>query len=409
MITVEKNNSKNIMNFFITISMLLISIFPIFGKSGTKILEIFTWFTAILGIIMYLPKKGFIISKFLAFYACYIFFSAISMLWASNIGGAYVRIVDMVRTFLFMLAIFFSCDSKEDAIKYLKIYLFGVVFISLFCFIKSLSTLRGWARLGKDEFELAGQTQIYYSCILIYATIFSMYNAFTKKNAKGIYIAITIFLYICCLLTAIRKCLIVPIIFLLCYTVILNRKNIIKFLFYMCLTVIVILSMYFIVNKYFNSMAYRMNNMFENVFQDVDASKTGDSMSIRKWLRELAFEIFLNHPLIGVGIGQFRYYAAIQGVDLYSHNNFLEVLSNTGIIGFIIYYIPYISILICGIKKAKTKELDRNEGIFVISFIITTMIMEYGQVQYFQLYFLIYMCLFSYILNEKRYHLYVKG
>ena len=171
MIIKEENNKKNIMQIFITISILLISIFPIFGKNGNTIQEIIVWITIMLGLIICSAKKEFIASKFLMNYGYFIVFSAISIIWSQHIGGACVRVLDMVKTFLFILVLLSSCKNKDDIMKYLNIYLIGVVFISVFCIIKDFASLQVWARLGRDEFETAGQTQIYYSCILIYATI----------------------------------------------------------------------------------------------------------------------------------------------------------------------------------------------------------------------------------------------
>lgn len=73
-----------------------------------------------------------------------------------------------------------------------------------------------------------------------------------------------------------------------------------------------------------------------------------ESRQIHLYLVKSAFEMFLSHPLTGVGIGNFgeaygKYFKP--GLEYYNaHSAFLTILSETGIIGFIIYISFYIFI-----------------------------------------------------------------
>ena len=73
-----------------------------------------------------------------------------------------------------------------------------------------------------------------------------------------------------------------------------------------------------------------------------------ESRQIHLYLVKSAFEMFLSHPLTGVGIGNFgeaygKYFKP--GYEYYNaHSAFLTILSETGIIGFIIYISFYIFI-----------------------------------------------------------------
>ncbi|HKZ21974.1 MAG TPA: O-antigen ligase family protein [candidate division Zixibacteria bacterium] len=74
-----------------------------------------------------------------------------------------------------------------------------------------------------------------------------------------------------------------------------------------------------------------------------------ESRQIHLYLVKSAFQMFLSHPLTGVGIGNFgeaygRYFKP--GYEYYNaHSAFLTILSETGIIGFIIYISFYIFVL----------------------------------------------------------------
>ena len=69
-----------------------------------------------------------------------------------------------------------------------------------------------------------------------------------------------------------------------------------------------------------------------------------------------SIEQFSNAPLLGNGIAHSKVL-----FDTYSHNNYVEILMNTGIIGFFIYYSVYL------ISIYKAYKLSKNEEKLVIS------------------------------------------
>ena len=229
-IEIDKDNKMNYMRVLIQFSILMISVFPIFGANGWKIQNIVMWITIFVGIFRNIFKNGLVVNKFLFIYALYIGFSVISIIWVGSYGGAYIRIMDMLKAFLFLLVLSSNCKGKKDIFKYLDVFTLGVVIISIYCIIVDISHLRTWARLGSESFEIAGQNQIYYSCILIYSTMYSFFRVFYKKENRIINIIVMLFLLLCGMLTAIRKCLIIPLIFIILYMIISNKKNIVKLL-----------------------------------------------------------------------------------------------------------------------------------------------------------------------------------
>lgn len=87
----------------------------------------------------------------------------------------------------------------------------------------------------------------------------------------------------------------------------------------------------------------------------------GSSSDTRTPIWERAWNMYLNHPIIGNGIGYF--YTHDKG---YEHNLFLEILNSWGIIGFIILTIMLLKSLIYVVKM---KNINRK----VISIIFLTM------------------------------------
>ena len=69
-----------------------------------------------------------------------------------------------------------------------------------------------------------------------------------------------------------------------------------------------------------------------------------------------AYNLWLEKPLFGHGLHQFKYVNQ-SGV---SHNNFFEILVNNGILGFIAYYVLYIYILFSFFKIKLYNKIDSN-------------------------------------------------
>ena len=124
--------------------------------------------------------------------------------------------------------------------------------------------------------------------------------------------------------------------------------------------------------------------------------KVDYSVYQRAEVMRIAFDVFKDHPVIGVGYYCFLNYNEWQ---LYAHNNYLELLADLGLIGFVLYYIFYVKNILgfmglnIGFVGPKFRlSVDKNKSVWNvlgITFMITLLILEYGQVTFFRLYALI--------------------
>lgn len=69
---------------------------------------------------------------------------------------------------------------------------------------------------------------------------------------------------------------------------------------------------------------------------------------IRVGMYKEAWQFFKQNPLFGVGYNQFR---VLSKYETYSHSTFAEVLACTGLTGFILYFTPYVIILVNLLKS----------------------------------------------------------
>jgi O-antigen ligase len=99
------------------------------------------------------------------------------------------------------------------------------------------------------------------------------------------------------------------------------------------------------------------------------------STFMRVQLIRYGLEMWKDNPVMGVGLDNFRvnikgYWHA--GLPLYSHNNYIELLSTIGIFGVISYYALYFYVL-TSLFSLKKEYYSRRENFSAIVLLITTM------------------------------------
>lgn len=109
-----------------------------------------------------------------------------------------------------------------------------------------------------------------------------------------------------------------------------------------------------------NPVAYKLiGSRFESLIDIVQggSSKINEnSYYERQELLALAVQLFSQHPIIGVGIDAYAYYAGAIIRNTFCHNDYLQLLSCVGIIGFCLYYSQHVYI-ISRFKHLKFQDL----------------------------------------------------
>jgi O-antigen ligase len=118
-----------------------------------------------------------------------------------------------------------------------------------------------------------------------------------------------------------------------------------------------------------------------------DSSIVADaSTGTRANMVQIGLELFKKNPILGVGFGNFsyHYYYEYSGwAQTYAHNNYVEILADTGIVGFVLYYIvPFSMLFKMATNWKKYAAYDRKLAAFLITFILIRLVMDYGMVDY---------------------------
>lgn len=321
-------------------------------------------------------------------FALYCFLSAI---WAIRADYAVEKGLTLIKILVCMSILYSYYSVRKNALEELfSTLLFAcltVVFYSYIFYGKNLiiSVILSGKRLDNSFSNV--NTIGMVSGIMIIITVFkAIYN-------KSIwYLILDIPAIILILATGSRKALVIVFIgiFLLLLFKYLNR-NIFKTIFWsVCISIIALLMIRWIMSlEAFAGIGQRMKGMI--------ALFTGKGViDSSSWLRyeyiKLGINIFKKNPIYGIGMGNARIFVSSNyGHDAYLHNNYVELLANGGILGFISYYCIYYIVIKNLIKYFKYREKYTS---VVIILVIMQLVIDYGSVSYYYkntiFYFLIF-------------------
>ena len=132
-----------------------------------------------------------------------------------------------------------------------------------------------------------------------------------------------------------------------------NNVNILKAIVGFVTGICLLLLLYNVIkeNEMFSVVYLRMKELLEGLS---GKGRLDNSSKERLRMINTGMKAFSESPLWGQGI-----YASYRYFRTYAHNNFVEVLMNTGLIGFTIFYFPYIDGMIKFLRIDKTSRLYR--------------------------------------------------
>lgn len=175
--------------------------------------------------------------------------------------------------------------------------------------------------------------------ILALLVLFSV----SKIRSFWFYFLIILFNNYIILLTGSRKNLIISLV-CICLFFLFQKNQMRKMIIYIMFSPVVALIVWYGYSEiYLNSKMIR------------DAT---ESDSLREYMYRRAIEIFYEYPFFGVG---YNGYKTISGVGTYSHSVYMELLSTTGLIGFLLYCSIYLVLINKFVRQLFLKKLPFSE------------------------------------------------
>lgn len=395
---------KRICKILSSLFILSIPMQPLFTIVGFNILAFLACFMMLL-IILIDKKVSF--TKFEKTEILFIILMILSLMMGDHLIEKIKYVFSIVRYIIF---IFFSIRLAEYSMKddenynvhklidrILGLFTVGTILISIYCLISEPSNNGYYGRMGRFLFDNGYGGYISYSYDLIISVLWLIYKILDKNNKnRKIYILGLCILLPCMMLNGTKKNIIAMIVFFVLYCIFNAKNPLDAFLKVLILGIgIVFLYNFIISNDYLYSViGYRIELYVKSIVND-DIETFDNSTRDRTLMRKEATQYFKESPIYGNGISSFMYkFGDKYGIYLYSHNNYLEILCDLGIIGFIIYYSWFLRSVIFLIKRILSKK-DYLE-IFMLSFLITELVLDYGTVSFDKIHYLLIFDLISF-------------
>lgn len=363
--------------------MLILYIFSIIVfDEGTTILKVIKVIFVGVSVLHLIFKKKLYIDRYIIWMTAFATFCMLSMQWSLSVENAKEILSALI---LNDICIFFVLNLFYDDRNRIKLIINTIIFSSIVLGVRvaieygTFIFLNG-ARGGGNGMISANTIGM----IAAISSVLSIYKLKNQNQYKVLYITALVFNLTIMIFSASRKALLYFLIPVIIYYI-LNSKNVVSTIkkvlasiFIMILAFVAIMKVPFL----YDSVGYRIETMINGFLGtgDTDAS-TGLRLAMIEW----GYEWFQDRPYFGYGINNFKTLLGQQNTSygsegVYAHNNYIELLVDVGIIGTLIYYYIYLSILNKGIGKWKKLNLLQ---MIMLGILISCIINEYGSVSYY--------------------------
>lgn len=294
-----------------------------------------------------------------------------------------------------------SLDNLDEVINvYCKSCFIAIILVCAYMINKGSIRLSNITFGASYGLELSGNRNTVATSIGIMLIPVVYYALQCATKWQFMYYSVSIVAAGCMLLTGSKKGIIV--ILLVAIMMYLSFRGGFKYVFF---PIAIFLGIYAIFNipLLYNVVGYRIRDMFASIGIG-EAVTHAQSTTIRNRYIIMGLKSMWHHPLFGGGMNYFQF---INDAKYYSHNNYVEMLNNFGIIGTAIYYIPAIKcipLLIAKLKQSHTLN-NRKAYSFFIVYVSSKLALDYAMVSYssmciFSIQFLLIFEMYRRLLNE---------
>ena len=296
-----------------------------------------------------------------------IFLGGLSLSWAVNTSSVLLSVRSLIQVTLVGFAIILYVRSDERMGKLFNYILMGASFLIIRMIIQVPITAWGSERVG----NYIGYGNNGAANILAYSALFAFY-LYKQRNKSYMFFVLTFILF--SFLCGSKKAVLIAILGI-GTQLILNAKRPMEFIirtFQVVLAVVIVAYCIMNIPLLYNVLGVRI----ERMFLAFSEGKGGDMSTLdRIYFIQRAIEVFLQNPIHGVGLDNFRHY---NYNDYYAHNNYVELAADLGVLGVIAYYWFPLSLLIKSGRCLRSKE-----GVFVFVLMCVILTMDFANVSYF--------------------------
>ena len=372
------------LRLLLILSLLSIALFPYFGVIDPiasqwlilNIINVLGLLFIIYGIIFdHLNPKFFLFqSKTFLYYGLYLLLALISILYSMNAYEAVIEFSRYYNTFISFILIYFLLDWEKDK-KILISWITFITFLEVFFVLKPFfedSLTNGFNFKRSQRYNgLAANINITAFSLLLklpflfYSTL--IFNSRVNKILSDILISGIIFCLIILKSRASFISLFLILILLIIYYF-LNRRN--KFFLKFSLKLILIFCMFLSLEVFITNSS---NNSINRIGSITNSSLEDESINQRLNYYQSAF-LQLKEKPFGEGLGNWKIKSIKLNKDIindyivpyHMHNDFLQNLAELGLIGFILYGLIFLTLLLKLLKSIFWYQINSKLDYFLL-------------------------------------------
>lgn len=339
----------------------------------------------IYSLLRYIFNKGFYISNLIpiemviwivCFFCLYFLYGNLYYNNLNLFGGNDTAAVLLLFVIASML---FIGNQREN---YMWVYMRNVYLLTLILYLGymfwvfsnvSLIELAGFYRLGdavQGEYFLKGNSNdVAISVSVLMAPI--LYELLCNK--KRLYLFPSIISVPVVLFTGSKSGVIILFLYVIAFWCIGRATNLKKIF----MGFLLFLSFFILIttNDTLNTIIGQRLLDFIDFFVFNDGSVYSDSTEVRSSMYKIGVDLWLEAPILGGGLGSFQEFS---GIDAYSHNTYIELMTSFGLLGLCLYYsYPFYTMFLLFYRNVARVNL------FVISVIIISLFIDCVGVRFY--------------------------
>lgn len=389
----ERPKGPVIINILLMLYMVSVPLFTMYKSLNLISQGIFIVAFGGIAALLFFKNKKWKMDTGILFFLCFIAFCVFSLLWTKDVNSTVMKLFSFAQL-LILYILLYSYISNYDCIDALILGLF-ISGLILSVVVISFYGITEYIRLMLKGYRLGGMINNVNTIGLYMAVtvIIGFYYGYIKGKS-WLYIVDVLPLFVG-FGTGSRKCLVmmalgIGLIVFIQYREKMNVKAFGKLL--MVLLIVVAVIWWLTTLPVFRGAFDRILSML-----GAGGKKVDETTILRGQMVEAGWDYFINHPLSGLGIGcSWILTGEVFGWETYLHNNFIELLACTGIIGFSLWHFIYVY-LIKGLYSLSVKKND-YEAMLMLTIMVSTLLMSYGGVNYLEKMTYIYFAMASGIL-----------
>ncbi len=269
-------------------------------------------------------------------------FFCVSLLWAGDKTFPN-PLKYLIYIFPICLLMLYAFENLQDIEQLMRILRFAVLFTGVYVILLVDRSQLGEARIGAALEETMNSNDIGMKMCIGLPLAFYFLGRSKKLLSKLFNLSSVILFLFVIFYSGSRNALLTMLATCVCY--LLVRARGLKKFWAVIGSVLLLVGVYIFIMNYppvYNVLGIRVEAMINGLL----GNSSEGSFDWRNLMVSEGLRYFRESPIVGQGIDNFRYlFGAQYGYQTYAHNNYVEILADVGLAGFLLYYSIYFYVL----------------------------------------------------------------